>query len=201
MITKQYLISFWLSILLGIFLFYRNYQYDRVVSIYCIFLAINNLFLYGNRNQANCSQVAKSLIVCTGIQALVLSLAVYFSLPSPSGMLNTVTGYWVIFSFIFLIALLFYVCSDRSFSMSDDQIMVDGKPLNAGIKIVYLISCLGSLLLLSYPIWKFSYLTVFNLLWLAVCLLSFQNLIASLSAMSVIFLMTAWISGQALVNK
>ncbi len=47
---REHILAWWIIVLFSIFLWYRNYLIDRVVSVYAAFLAVSQLFLYTSYN-------------------------------------------------------------------------------------------------------------------------------------------------------
>jgi hypothetical protein len=124
--AKASVTAWWIMALMALFLWYRNEGYDRALSIFVFTLGLIQLIEYGIHSGANPQQSGRMLFITLWLQCLVLAIGVYIFInglkddhnPTMSeNIIHTIAGWnMMLFSFIFVVALLFTFFSDNQFS-------------------------------------------------------------------------------------
>ena len=72
---KRFLVDWWLLIFISFLLWYRNKDYDRVISIFIIMVAIINLVEYGVFSGMSETEAGKWIYITLWVQILALAIS------------------------------------------------------------------------------------------------------------------------------
>lgn len=120
MSAKTSVTTWWILALMSLFLWYRNINYDRALSIFVFTLGLINLIEYGIYSGTDSSSSARAIYIILWIQCLVLSISAFILIQqdkdpdNPSiteNIIHTISG-WN----LFLFAIIFVVCLVISFT-------------------------------------------------------------------------------------
>lgn len=125
--AKASVSAWWILALLSLFLWYRNENYDRALSVFVLTLGLIQLIEYGIHNCADGSQGGKYLFLTLWLQCLVLAIGVFIfikmSVAGSAGdgnnrkYLELIAGLNLIFfAVIFVIALIYTFFGTAQFS-------------------------------------------------------------------------------------
>lgn len=157
--AKASMTGFLLITIVALFLFYRGEKYDRVLSLFIIALGLIQVIEYGIHMGINSQTAGLLLFVTLWLQTLVFAIGLYIFMKE--GTLKVIsTWYLVIYSIIFIIALIYAVMNKNSFTGQEGSSGHIEWTRNGGGFLgdywwVYLLGIfIPLLLLLSYYQWK-----------------------------------------------
>lgn len=114
--AKASITSWWILVLMSLFLWYRNEKYDRVISIFVLTLGLIQLIEYGIHSGTDPSQSGRALFITLWLQCLVLAIGVFIFINSmknkhdpttTENVIHIISGLnLILFSVIFVVALI-----------------------------------------------------------------------------------------------
>lgn len=160
--AKISIVSWWIFALMSLFLWYRNLSYDRSVSIYFFILSLIQLIEYGVYSGGDPQQAGTALYIILWLQCLVLAIGVFVFIKSYDDIYQTTTKniiktisswYLIIYSAVFLIALVSMFASNNSYSINirDDgniEWMSNGSEILGNWNWLYIIGMIVPFILL-----------------------------------------------------
>ena len=215
--AKASVTSWWILALLSLFLWYRNQQYDRALSIFVFTLGLVQLLEYGIHSGADPQQSGRALFITLWLQCLVLAIGVFIFIngardpdnPTLSEtIVHTIAG-WNLFLFaiIFVVALVLSFTTESTFSGAPGESghiewYMNGGPLLGKWGWLYIIGILVPLLLIfAYYMWadiRIAILIIYGALSAAYVLSNYPP--AAFSSMwcylAVFFAFLAWFLGM-----
>lgn len=118
--SKDYLIAWWLFIIIFIFLWYRNHSYDRVIGVFIFVIGIVQLFYYGLKNGANEKQTNQAILISLWLQVLVISLATFVFFQKTNEFFQKISLFTlIIFSMIFIFFFAYVMILNPVFDNGD----------------------------------------------------------------------------------
>jgi len=111
--AKEKLITWWILFILTLFLWYRNFQYDRILAIFLFLSALIQIFEYSVYCGADPQKEGYKIYLTLWFQCLALCLGVYIYLQSQSieensQIFQAISGWLTfIFALIFIAAVLY----------------------------------------------------------------------------------------------
>ena len=140
---KDAVVAWWILLLLALFLWYRNENYDRAVGVFLLTMGIIQLIEYGVYSGAAAVQSGKAMFVALWLQCLVLAIAVFVFLRTQIGgksestqgeiLIQNIAG-WniVIFAIVLIVALIYaYITQDLRGLATTDGIAWMGSNSNS----------------------------------------------------------------------
>ena len=124
--AKDSIISWWILAIIALFLWYRNRQYDRALSVFVLVLGLIQLIEYGIHSGADPNQSGRALYITLWLQTLVLAIGVFVFIGSQNAqkvttvtddVIHTIAG-WNLFLFaiVFVVTLVISFTSGSTFS-------------------------------------------------------------------------------------
>lgn len=163
---KRFLIDWWLLIFIAFLLWYRNYEYDRFISIFCIMSALVNLIQYGVYSGMDAAEAGTWIYVLLWAQIIALAIACHVYVNEPISAI-----YLTIISIISTFFIMYSFCSTNKFfatcegwfqiertNQTDCTDQIDNKDKNEEYNIlgnwwwVYLLGIIIPFLLIGYYI-------------------------------------------------
>lgn len=148
--TKLLIMSWWLYLLIAIFLWYRNYNFDRVVTIFFIILGFIQLLEFCFLNGASEKQTGIIVYLLVWVQPLALwiSLFVFLINKTPSIYSNICLLFIIVYFIIFI--YIFINAGNAILKFEDGKIMWINNDNNflMGLDIFYWIGILGPIFIL-----------------------------------------------------
>jgi hypothetical protein len=117
--AKLSISSWWILVLMALFLWYRNEKYDRALSIFVFTLGLIQLIEYGIYSGADPKQSGQAIFLTLWLQCLVLAIGVFTFINNTITSTATTTQNiaHVIAGFnLFLFSIIFVICLVISFS-------------------------------------------------------------------------------------
>jgi hypothetical protein len=161
--------SWWILVLMALFLWYRNIKYDRALAIFVFTLGLIQLIEYGIYSGADPNQSGRALYITLWLQCLVLAIGVYMFINSTISnetqsmtktAIHTIAGWNLfLFSVVFVIFLVISFSPDMHMSVSigkNEEIIwyKNGGSILGNWTWLYLIGIfLPLFLLLGYYMW------------------------------------------------
>jgi len=105
---KNSLLAWWILVILSVFLWFRNYQYDRIIAVLAFVIALIQLTEYGIFNYMNIKQSAKLLFMLVWLIVFMLSLSVLIFTK------NVVSFMWTIIVSILFLIICIYTLTNQS---------------------------------------------------------------------------------------
>lgn len=143
---KNSLLAWWILCILAIFLWCRNYKYDRVMSTLAFTIALIQLTEYGIYNNMNIRQGGKLIFMLVWLIVLILALSVLIYSK------DIISFMWVIvISVLFMIICAYAITNENN----DQKPKINGNKLEYGYVIddiywLYIASFFIPLLILLY---------------------------------------------------
>jgi hypothetical protein len=111
--AKEKLVTWWILFILTLFLWYRNFEYDRIIAIFLFLSALIQIFEYSVYCGADPQKEGYKIYLSLWLQCLSLCLAVYIYIKSSpivdnSPLALALSGWLTfIFALIFIAAILY----------------------------------------------------------------------------------------------
>src|SRR4030042_6003771 len=99
---KASLLGWWFAFILAIFLWYRNYLYDRIIAAIAIVLGLFQLIEYGIFNNMNPHQGGKLVFSVLWLLVLILALTVLVYVKSIIALI-----WLIVISIVFVFAIMY----------------------------------------------------------------------------------------------
>jgi len=118
--AKSSISAFWIMIIMALFLWYRNLKYDRALVGFIFGLSLIQLVEYGVHTGADSFQSGRALFLILWLQCFLFAVGVYLYIEQSNNkssiFLTLACWNLVIFSLVFIIALVLAFSFDWSFS-------------------------------------------------------------------------------------
>src|SRR3990167_2774128 len=112
MSAKASISAWWIMVILSLFLWYRNINYDRVIAAFVFTLALIQLVEYGVQSGVNSEEGGKLIYIVLWLQVFVLGVGTYMYLHSGlAAVLATIS------TIIFAVALVYVLTTNSVFSV------------------------------------------------------------------------------------
>jgi len=151
---KSSLLAWWLAIIVSVFLWYRNHDYDRIVSALAVILGLFQLIEYGIFNNMNPHQGGKLIFSVLWLLLLILAISTFIYTK------NVMSLIWLIIIstiFLFIITYTFTTDPDNFNVIRLDPYLSWTRENNTildGLELIYLIGIIVPIvLLLNYYEW------------------------------------------------
>ena len=106
---KTSLLAWWIVIIIAVFLWYRNHDYDRIVSAIAVVLGLFQLIEYGIFNNMNPNQGGKLIFSVLWLLLLILAISTFIYTK------NVISLIWlIIMSTIFLFIVTYTFTTDSN---------------------------------------------------------------------------------------
>lgn len=161
--AKASVSAWWIMALIALFLWYRNENFDRALSIFVLTLGLIQLIEYGIHNNANGAQGGKALFITLWLQCLVLAIGVFIFIKvavangsSGQKFLELLAGLnLILFAVIFVLALIYTFFSSAQFTAvvgasGHIEWYRNGHALMGNVGILYLIGIFVPLFLIFW---------------------------------------------------
>ncbi len=153
--VKSSLLGFWIVFILAIFLWYRNYKYDRIMSAIAIILGLFQLIEYGIYNNMNPHQGGKLIFSVLWLLLFILAMGTLIFIKSSTALI-----WMIIIATVFLFAVTYaFTSEENTFNVVRDGEYLLWTRENSGIlnglEFIYILGILVPiLLLLIYYRWE-----------------------------------------------
>jgi hypothetical protein len=112
--------SWWILVLMALFLWYRNEKYDRALAVFVFTLGLIQLIEYGICSGADPYQSGRALYITLWLQCLVLAIGVYVFINASISSTNATTSQNIVHTIagwnLFLFSVVFVICLVLSFT-------------------------------------------------------------------------------------
>ena len=125
--SKSLIISWWLFFIISVFLWYRNYRFDRVLSGFILLLALIQIFQYAFLNGSPAKSTARLIYAVVWLQPIVLFLGTFIYIKS-SSFGNTTCNFleksafilFIVYIIVFIYKMIYM--NDVFLKLKDDNI-------------------------------------------------------------------------------
>lgn len=150
---KSSLLAWWLVLIIAIFLWYRNYQYDRIISAIAVVLGLFQLIEYGIFNHMDSRQGGKLIFSVLWLLLLIFAIGTLLIVK------NEIALIWlIIISTVFLFANIYAFTSDSfNIIICNDYLIWTKEDLGIldGLEWIYILGIIVPfVLLLTYYNWE-----------------------------------------------
>jgi len=152
---KSSLLGWWFLLIMAIFLWYRNYKYDRIMAAVAIILGLFQLIEYGIFNNMDRHQGGKLIFSILWLLLLILAMSTLIFVK------NTLALAWlVIIATVFLFAIIYAFISDGSnfgVDRSENYLIWtrEGRGILHGLEWLYIMGIIVPVILLfNYYKWE-----------------------------------------------
>lgn len=118
--AKASITSWWILAMFSLFLWYRNQDYDRALSVFVFTLALVQLIEYGIHSQTDPKQSGRALFITLWLQCLVLAITVFLFIEGARDVDNSTVTQNVVHTIagwnLFLFAIVFVIALVLSFN-------------------------------------------------------------------------------------
>lgn len=168
--AKASITSWWILALMSLFLWYRNYKYDRALSVFIFTLGLIQLIEYGIHCGADPQQSGRALFITLWLQCLVLAIGVFIFIKTDrdshtnhstsQNIIQIISG-WNLFLFaiVFVVSLVLSFTANHNFSGAPGpsghiEWYLNNKPLLGPWSILYIVGVfLPLFLIFAYYSW------------------------------------------------
>lgn len=151
---KTSLLAWWIVIIIAVFLWYRNHDYDRIVSAIAVVLGLFQLIEYGIFNNMNPNQGGKLIFSVLWLLLLILAISTFIYTK------NVISLIWlIIMSTIFLFIVTYTFTTDsNNFNVIRKGPYLgwtkENKTILDGLELIYALGIIVPfILLLNYYEW------------------------------------------------
>lgn len=125
--SKSLITSWWLFFIISVFLWYRNYRFDRVLSGFILLLGLIQISEYAFLNGASAVSTARLIYIIIWLQPVVLFLGTFIYIKSNSNdsqTSNILEKASFILFIIYIIIFIYKVCymENITLELNDDNI-------------------------------------------------------------------------------
>lgn len=128
--AKSSITSWWILALMSLFLWYRNVNYDRALSIFIFTLGLIQLIEYGIHSGTDPNQSGRTLFIILWLQCLVLAIGVFVFIngmydpdhaTTTQNIAHTIAGWnMMFFGIVFVIGIIMTFVSQNTFHANPD---------------------------------------------------------------------------------
>lgn len=99
---KRFLVDWWLCIFMAFLLWYRNYEWDRYVSIWAVMIGLIDLIQYGVNSGMSTEEAGKWIYIILWLQVIALAITAH------SLLMQTISAIYLIIISVISFVFIFY---------------------------------------------------------------------------------------------